>query len=104
MEKGFWRTLFDFSFRSFVTISITKLLYIIGIILAAIVSLIEIMLGMFYLRDSAIIGFIIIIFSPVGFIISVILIRVFLELAIVLFSIARNTEEIVRLIQKGESN
>lgn len=59
---------------------------------------------MFYLRDSAIIGFIIIIFSPVGFIISVILIRVFLELAIVLFSIAGNTEEIVRLIQKGESN
>lgn len=91
--KGFFTTLFDFSFSEFITTQIIKILYGIGIFAAAIGALFFIIWGF---RGGLLAGIITIILSPVIFIIYTIIVRVYLEVVMVLFRIADNISQIVK--------
>jgi len=91
--KGFFTNLFDFSFSEFIVPQILKILYGIGILGSAI-GAIGFIKGGF--EGSAFWGILSIIFSPVVFIILVILVRVYIEVIMVLFRIADNTSKMVK--------
>jgi len=92
--KGFFASLFDFSFTEFLTIKIIKLLFILGIIGAALGSL-------FYLiKDFGLSSLLI---APLIFIASVFLLRIWLELVMVVFRIADNTTQLVDLGRKNSA-
>lgn len=89
--QNFFNTLFDFSFSEFVTIKIIKVIYGIGILIAAIAALLIIINGF---SSSFFVGILAIIFSPIVFIIYTILVRVWLEVVIVLFRISEDVKTI----------
>lgn len=91
--RGFITSLFDLSFSDFITTKIVKFLYILGIIIAAIVSLTAIVSG-FGLGAGR--GIITLILSPVIFLLMVIFYRIWLEMIIVIFRIAEHTSEIAK--------
>lgn len=91
--KGFFTNLFDFSFSKFIVPQIIKILFGIGIFGSAIVALKFIVTGF---QAGAFLAILAIIVSPVVFVVSVILVRVYLEVVMVLFRIADNTSKMVK--------
>ena len=91
--QGFFTTLFDFSFSEFIVPKILKVLYGLGILGAAIAALGFIVNGF---SAGVLGGIVMIILSPVIFVIGVILVRVYLEVVLVLFRIADNTAKMVQ--------
>jgi len=91
--KSFLGALFDFSFSQFVTTRIIKVLFGLAIFLAAVATIFYIA-GSF--ASSVPLGILILILSPVIFLIYVILARVWLEVIIVLFRIAEHVGEIAK--------
>jgi len=89
--KGFFGTLFDFSFSEFVAIKVIKLLYVLGVLLAAF-GAISVIVKSF--ASSTLTGVIVLIISPLIFLLYLILIRIWLEVLIVIFRIADNIKEI----------
>ena len=96
--KGFIGSLFDLSFTEFVTTRLIKLLFVLAIIGAGIQTFI-ILIGSFAGGFAS--GLLGLIFSPVIFLVMVVLSRVWLELIIVVFRIAENTGRMVNLSQKS---
>lgn len=88
---GFFGTLFDFSFSEFLTPKIIKILYAIGLVLAAIGALVFIVAG-FHRGAGA--GIIFLIISPVVFVLYALGVRIYLEILLVLFRIAGRVDEI----------
>ncbi len=91
--QGFFTTLFDFSFSEFIVPKILKVLYGLGILGAAITALGFIVNGF---GAGVLGGIVMIILSPVIFVIGVILVRVYLEVVLVLFRIADNTAKMIQ--------
>lgn len=89
MEKGFFTQLFDFSFTEFITTKIIKFIYILGMIVTGLATIGIIISGF---SQSVVIGIVALIFSPLIFLIYVIVLRVWLEIIIVIFRISENTE------------
>ena len=89
--RGFFAALFDFSFSEFLTPKIIKILYGIGLVLAAIGALVFIGAG-FHRGVGA--GVIFLIVSPLIFLLYALGVRIYLEILIVLFRIAGWVEEI----------
>ena len=87
----FLNALFDFSFKEFVTTKIIKVIYAIGILIAAIGAIVFMVSGF---KSSALLGIIFLILSPIIFIIYAIIIRVWLEVVIVMFRIAEDVSKI----------
>ena len=92
-DKGFFGSLFDFSFTEFITTSIIKVLYILAVIGSAIAA-IGLLISGFASGKAAGVLFAIVI-SPIAFILYVILARVWMEVILVLFRIAENTGKLV---------
>jgi len=92
-QKGFFGALFDFSFTEFVTTRIIKVLFAIAIIGSAIMAIFYIAASF---SASTGLGILILLLSPVIFILYVILARVWLEVIIVLFRIAEHVSEIAK--------
>lgn len=91
-DKGFLASLFDFTFTDFITTKIIRILYILWLVAAGIGALVLIV-GAF--AKSAALGLLmLIILAPLGFTITVIYGRVWLEIVIVIFRIAENTAQI----------
>lgn len=93
-EKGLLEKLFDFSFSSFVTPSIIKLLFALCILFSVVASLMIILSGF---SNGVATGVVCLILSPLIFFLHVLFARVYLEVLIVLFRIAENTADLVRL-------
>lgn len=90
--QGFWASLFDLSFTSFVAPKIIKFLYVLFMILICLGTL-----GLIYMGLSAgSTGLIIVLLAPVGAFLYLLLARMWLEVMIVLFRIAENTADIAR--------
>jgi hypothetical protein len=87
----FLGTLFDFSFSEFLTPKIIKILFAIGLVLAAIGALWFIGAGF---HHSAVAGVIFLIISPLVFLLYALGVRVYLEILTVLFRIAGRVDEI----------
>ena len=86
-EKGFIRTMFDFSFSQFVTTKVIKFLLVIAMILAAIIAISVIVSGFVAAWWK---GLIVLILSPVIYLLIMLVFRIYLELIIVIFRIAEN--------------
>jgi hypothetical protein len=103
--KGFFRSLFDLSFRHFVTGRVVSFLYVISLILATLNALFSagyasVLLGTFFtaVAGSSALGWVggIILFlvvAPLFLLVSIVYVRVILEIVVVLFRIADNTAE-----------
>jgi hypothetical protein len=88
---GFFGTLFDFSFSEFLTPKVIKVLYAIGLLLAAIGALVFIVAGF---HRGAGVGIIFLVISPVVFVLYALAVRIYLEIMLVLFRIAGRVDEI----------
>ncbi|MDC3332347.1 DUF4282 domain-containing protein [Ilumatobacter sp.] len=86
--KGFFGRIFDLSFTEFVTPSIIKLIFIVGIILAALMSLF--VFAAFAQQGS---GYLVagLVFAPLVFFVYVLFARVVSEVYLILFRIEENT-------------
>lgn len=91
--RGFLGSLFDFSFSSFVTSKVIKLLYALAILLAGLTALALVVAGF---SDSVLAGIGALVISPLVFLLYVIGARIWLEIVIVVFRISENTGEIAR--------
>ena len=98
-NKGAFATLFDFSFTSYITTKVIKVLYAIGIIAAAIGAIAFIATGF---SQSVALGVLFLIISPIIFLIYTLFVRVYLEIIIVVFRIAENVQAIAAS-KTGES-
>jgi hypothetical protein len=88
--KGFFGRLFDLSFSEFVTPSIIKLIFIIGIVLAALMSLFVFAAFANQGGGAIVAG---IVFAPLVFFVYVLFARVLSEVYLILFRIEENTRK-----------
>ena len=86
--SGFFAALFDFSFDNFITIKLTKVIYIIGIVASGLGTLGFIISGFTQGFGSGLMALIV---GPLLFLLWVVLVRIGLELIIAVFKIAENT-------------
>ena len=91
-EKSAIGMLFDLSFTEFVTTRAIKLLFIIGVVFAAIGAL-GLIVGGF--SSGAGKGMLVLVLSPLVFILYVFFVRISCEMIIVVFRIAENTSRLV---------
>jgi Domain of unknown function (DUF4282) len=90
--KGFFASLFDYSFSAFITPKIIKLLYVLSTIVVALWTLVVILWAF---RQSTGFGIVtLVILGPIFFVITMIYVRVWLELLIVFFRIQGDVKEI----------
>jgi hypothetical protein len=96
--KGFFASLFDFSFTEFVTLKIVKFIFILGLTGAAVASLASLVgaLGFGGFKWYSLL------LAPLMFIGMAFLLRIWLELVMVAFRIADNTSRLVELGKKGK--
>jgi len=87
------RALFDFSFSQFVTTQLIRFLYGMGIVIGVVVALGTIVAGF---NQGAGTGVVALIFSPIIFLLILIVFRVQLEIIIVIFRIAEYLRDISR--------
>jgi hypothetical protein len=90
-NKGFFASLFDISFSSFVTSKLIKVVYVLWMVIAALLAIGVIVAGFGQSTGSGILALVL---SPVAFFLYLILGRVYCELVIVLFRIAENVRDI----------
>ena len=81
-------SLFDLSFRRFITLGIVKILYILVLVLIAIGWLIGVVSGFSQGAGAGLIGLVVV---SIAALIQVIFARVWLELIVVIFRIGENT-------------
>lgn len=93
-SRGFFTSLFDFSFRSFVTSRVIGILYVISIIVLVLDSIFWIALA--FRLNTALGVLTLLIIAPLIFFLMLISVRVLLEIVVILFRIAENTSEMVR--------
>lgn len=86
-DKGFLGTLFDFSFSEFITTKVIKFLLALALVVNAIFTIVFI-IGAF--RVGWLGGVIVLILSPLLYLVLMLFSRIYLELIIVIFRIAEN--------------
>ena len=92
--KGFFSSLFDYSFSSFITPRLIKVLYVLMTISVALWTLLVILVAF---KASAALGILaLVIVAPIFFVITMIYVRVGLELIMAFFHIHGDVEEINR--------
>ena len=92
--KGFFSSLFDVSFTEFLTTRVIKIIFVLAIVFAAI-SAFGVLISFFSRGVFA--GLLGLVLAPIVFIVYVLLARIWLEVVIVLFRIAENTNRLVEL-------
>ncbi|MBN1591735.1 MAG: DUF4282 domain-containing protein [Candidatus Coatesbacteria bacterium] len=90
-ESGFFASLFDLSFSELVTVKVIKFLFVLAIIIAAVASVGYIVASF---AHSAGAGVLVLIISPIIFLIYVIMARIWLEVLIVIFRISEDVRRI----------
>jgi outer membrane biosynthesis protein TonB len=90
--RGFMTALFDYSFTSFVTPKIIKILYLLATVVVALSTLVLVLAAFNTSSGAGILTLVIV--GPLFFLISMIYARVLLELVIVFFRINGNVQEL----------
>jgi hypothetical protein len=99
LDKGFVGSLFDFSFTSYVTTKVLKVIYVlwmllaVGVLLGGFVQAVDQMTSRY---GSILVGLLTLIIAPLAAVFTLILGRMYTELIIVAFRIAENLQEINR--------
>jgi len=99
-QKSFFLELFDFSFKSFITPKIIKLLYIIVIVAWSITGLVLLVSGIELINSLPGSGFFLMILAFLIPLVGIIYSRVILEIIIVFFDIGEKITEIAKTKQK----
>lgn len=89
-SEGFYKALFDTSFSEFIIPKIISILFIIGMIMSGISALAVVI---YAFTQSILGGFVALLFSPIYFLLSVIVIRLYFEIIIILFKIYYEIKE-----------
>jgi len=87
-NEGILGGLFDFSFSTFVTTKIVKILYVLDVALGALIALIILVSGL--ASESVLMRLGCIILAPITFLYYVLFCRLWMELVVVVFRIAEN--------------
>jgi Domain of unknown function (DUF4282) len=99
--QGFFASLFDYSFSSFITGRIIKVLYVLTTIIVALWTLFFILVAF---RESSAFGILtVVVFGPLFFVFTMIYVRVVLELIMVIFRIHEDVDAINRRGGGGET-
>ena len=93
-DKGFFGSLFDFSFDNFIATKLVKFLYVLTLILLSIASLVYLVLGLVALGNGSGMGLLFIILAPVIWLFGLVVSRLYLELVIVMFKISEDIKDI----------
>ena len=88
---GFFAALFDFSFASFVTLRILKVIYVLLLAVSSIAAL-----GLIVTGFGAGMGILALILAPLLWLVGAVFARVYVELIAVLFRIGENTTVMAR--------
>ncbi len=104
---SFFKSLFDFSFQTYVTNKIIKVLYVIALIMEALGAVILLIMGLVQVGQPARLGggagwLLSFIAVPIMFILWVIATRVYFELLIVIFQVAENVRDMSWALTKGQ--
>ena len=91
-EKGLLATIFDLSFKHFVTLRVVRWLFVLGIVAITVAAAVTVGTA-FEPKYSATHPVVIIVLAPIVWLILVIALRVTLETMVVLFRIAENTSD-----------
>jgi Domain of unknown function (DUF4282) len=92
--EGFFASLFDFSFRTFITERIIKVLYVLSTIIVALWTLFFVLVAF---RNSTGFGVVtLVLLGPLFFVFTMIYVRVVLELIMVIFRIHEDVDSINR--------
>lgn len=94
-DDGFFSSLFDFSFTSFITTKLIKVLYVLALIAVGVWALALLIAG---LSRGGAAAFFSIVGAVLGFFFGVIYVRVLLELIIVVFRVGENTATMARAL------
>jgi hypothetical protein len=92
-QRGFFGSLMDTNFNSLITPKLITFLYVVSIVVLALGTLAFIIAGF---ADKASSGILLLILAPIGALIYLIVIRLWLELIVVTFKIRDATEETAR--------
>jgi sensor histidine kinase YesM len=87
LDKGFIGTMFDFSFSEFITTKVIKVLLALALVVNAIITIV-IIVGAF--KEGVLAGIVVLILSPIIYLVMMLFSRIYLELIIVIFRIAEN--------------
>lgn len=93
-DKGFFGSLFDFSFDNFITPKLVKFLYVLSLIIVSIAAIGLVIAGLVSLGNGSPVGLLSIILAPLVWLIYLILARLWLELFIVIFKISDDLKDI----------
>jgi hypothetical protein len=102
MEEGFFRSLFDISFTSFITTKIIKFLYVLALVLIGLGALILIVSA--FLASVAAGAFVLLIVAPLMTFLYVIYARVVLEVIIQIFRINEHLRDQMHMQQVAFTN
>lgn len=91
MEKSFFGSLFDTSFTTFITRAVAKVFYIITMVILVLFAGVGFVTGLVYTSEDALIGFLVMIASPIAALVLLVLLRLLFESAVALVLIAENT-------------
>jgi hypothetical protein len=98
-RKGIFAKMFDLSFAEFVTIDLVKILYVLGIIAAALVALGVVVSG--FARGSGSGLFALLFLAPLTFAFFTVAARVYAEMILVFFRIAESTQRTADHLSAG---
>jgi predicted benzoate:H+ symporter BenE len=99
-ETSFLGALFDFSFRSFVTLRIVRFLYAVAVVFLVVGVVVAVVGGMAAGRNALeVVGFLL--FAPIGAFLYLLIIRVSLELMVVIFRIGETQGQILEALRGG---
>jgi hypothetical protein len=97
-DKGFFGSLFDFSFDNFIAPKLVKFLYVLAMIFTTIYSIALLIAGLVQIGRGGggvtLAGLLLIVLSPLVWLIGLIVTRLYLELAIVMFKISDDIKDI----------
>jgi hypothetical protein len=93
-DKGFFGSLFDFSFDNFIAPKLVKFLYVLSLILITILAIVLVVSGLVGLGNGSAAGLLAIILAPLGWLIYLITARLYLEFFIVVFKISDDLKDI----------
>ncbi len=94
-SQSFFATMLDLSFQEFITIRIVKVLYVLLLLLVGIWALAILIGGLASGRAIGMLGGVV--GAPIAFILGALGARVYMELLIVFFRIAENTDTLVQM-------
>ncbi len=95
-DTGVLGAMFDLSFSEFVTTRVIRILYILGMVVAGLLTLT--LIGSAF-SSGFMVGLVALILSPVLFLIYTLLARIWCEMIIVVFRIAENTGRLAQASQ-----